>query len=402
MRSDLRRPFMLFSGLSLALALLITSAHAATVQRTVTFDPSSAGTFFTANLLATGTLSIQASASVTLSTGPVLGTPISVTAPINIPLQNFNINENLNLSADPTGTMTLELPDTNETFGGAFPNLFGALTEADIPDLDVTLVGPAGIQVLNFPGNVTGSATLDILSITSINIPLQANLNVLGELKNVIYNQIGNAFIGPGVVTNPNGQGPPGSITTAYEIPGPATGGVLSGGDASIGVAADVTGSVSADLGIFGSLNQDLGTINVIDDTVPVDLFALLFDMFLTDLEPNAFGEPRDINVDLDGNFDLAGPLEFDFDLPSQVLPLAFDFDVPIADLGIFGSVTLDGTLTGNLTASLDTNLTIQNIQYGLEDEVLADALVPEPSSLMLVAMGLLALVPVVARRRRV
>lgn len=379
--------------------VLASQAQAGTVNRTINFDPSSAGTFFTADLNGSGTLVMSANAQINLSYGTVL----SISPTLNVPSQTFNFSQSSTVSGDPSGNMTLQLPDTTETFGGAYPNLAGALTEADIPQLDVTLIGSSGVNILNFSETLTGSTVVDILGITDLTFPVTADLDVNGILKNVIYSQVGNALIGPGNVTNPNGPAPgspPGSITTAYEIPGPVTGGVLSGGTASLGAEAVVGGDITIDLGIFGSFNQGLAPTSVVDETVPIDTFALLFDMFLTDLQPLLFGGPRDVNVDIDGNFDLAGPISFDFDDSGSVAIPTTNFSAPV-NLGIFGTVTIDGSITGTLNYVLDTDIELSNLQYGFEDEVVADLLVPEPSSIMLVVMGLVALMPVVAVRRR-
>lgn len=391
-----RRILSSFTALTCAALVLVSQANAGTVNRTINFDPGSAGTFFSADLSATGALVLSATANIDIGLGTV------VNSSVNIPVQTFLINEAATVTSNPSGSMTLQLPDTTETFGGAYPNLAGALTEADIPQLDVTLVNNTGINILNVNETITGSASIDILGITDINAPLQANLTVAGLLKNVIYSQVGGALLGPGSVTNPNGPAPgspPGSITTAYEIPGPLTGGVLSGGTASLGAAASVSGDINLDLGIFGSVGGDLPNTTVIDDTVPVDVFALLFDMYLTDLQPTLFGAPRDVNVDINGNFDLAGPLSFDFDDAGNVPLPSTTIDIPV-DFGLF-SLDIPLTITGQLTYSLDTSIALSNLQYGLEDEVVADLLVPEPSSIMLVVMGLVALMPVVAVKKR-
>lgn len=394
--TSLRR--VLFTSACAAL-VMASQAKAGTVDRTVTFDPGSAGTFFTADLNGSGTLIMSANAQISLSLGSVL----SISPTLTVPSQTFNFNENATVSGDPSGNMTIRLPDTPETFGGAYPNLAGALTEADIPQLDVSLIGASGVNILNISETVTGSTTVDILNITDLNFPVTADLDVTGILKNVIYSQVGNALIGPGTVTNPNGPAPgspPGSITTAYEIPGPVTGGVISGGTASLGAEAIVAGDITIDLGIFGSFNQGLSPTSVVDETVPIDTFALLFDMILTDLQPLLFGGPRDVGVDIDGNFDLAGPLSFDFDDAGSVAIPTTNFSTPL-NLGVFGSVTIDGTVTGTLNYSLNTDIELSNLQYGLQDDVVPDLLVPEPSSIMLVVMGLVALMPVVARRRK-
>ncbi len=391
-----RNVLFTFAVLACAAVVLVSQANAATVQRNITFNTNSAGTFFSADLTATGTLVMSSNATVSLSLGSIL----SISPQVIIPAQTFAINQNTTLNATPNGTMTLELPDTTETFGGAFPSLAGALTEADVPQLDVTLIGSTGVNILNLTPSLTGSTTIDILGITTLDFPLVANLTVDALLKDIVYSQVGNALIGPGTVTNPGGPGsPPGSITTAYEIPGPLAGGVISGGTASLGAEAIVGGDINVDLGIFGSFGQTLAPTSVFDDTIPIDVFALLFDMFLTDLDPALFGAPRDVNVDLDGNFDLAGPLSFDF-VNAGTTPIpATNFDTSL-NLGIFGSVNIDGVISGSFTYSLDAEITLSNLQYGFEsDEV--DLLVPEPSSIMLVVMGLVALMPVVALRRR-
>ncbi len=390
----LRRSFA-FIFTALACTALVSQANAGTVTRTVTFDGASPGTFFTADITVTGSLSMSAAAQVDLGLGTVVSSTIA------IPNQTFPINQVATVSSTPSGNMTIQLPDTPQTFGGAFPNLAGALTEADIPQLDVALVDSAGVGLLSVAETITGSASIDVLGLTSINFPLQANLGVDALMKDVIYSQTGNAILGPGAVTNPNPNGPPGSVTTAYEIPGPLSGGVISTGTASLGAEAFVSGDINVDLGIFGSFGANIPSTSVFDDTVPIDTFALLMDMLLTDLEPTLFGAPRDVEVDIDGNFDLLGPLSFSF-ANSGTVPLpTTSFPIPIANLGFLGSITLDGSISGSLTFSLLADITIDNLQYGLQDDVVPDLLVPEPSSIMLVVMGLVALMPVVAVRRR-
>jgi len=393
-----RRSFLLtLSAFACAALVLVSQANAGTVQRTINFDPSSAGTFFSADVTATGGVSLSANAQLSLNFGTVL----SISPTITIPSQSFPINESSTVVSTPNGTMTLELPDTSETFGGAFPNLAGALTEADVPAMDVTLVDSTGVGILNLNPSVTGTTSIDILGLTSIDFPLQANLTVDTLLKDVVYSQVGNAFLGPGTVIDPNVPGnPPGSITTSYEIPGPNTGGVVGAGNASLGAEVNVAGDVNVDLGIFGSFGGSIPTTNVVDTTVPVDTFALLFDMFLTDLQPTLFGGPRDVGVDIDGNFDIIGALPaFDFNNSGSVPIPSTPFTIPI-DLG-FGTVDVDAVLTGTFDFDLAASVQLDNLQYGLEDENVPDLLVPEPSSIMLVVMGLIALMPAVALRRR-
>lgn len=388
-----RRVLSSFAAFTCASLVLVSQANAGTVNRTVNFDPGSPGTFFSADISATGALVLSATANIEIGVGTV------VDASVSIPVQTFQINESATVTSNPTGNITLQLPDTAETFGGAYPDLAGALTEADIPQLDVSLVDNTGISILNLSETITGSASIDILGITDIDAPLQANLDVNGVLKNVIYSQVGGALLGPGVVTNPNGPAPgspPGSVTTEYAS---GVGGVISAGTASLDAEASVSGDINLDLGIFGSVGGDLPDTTVVDDTVPIDVFALLFNMVLTDLEPGLFDGPRDVNLDIDGNFDILGALEFDFDDEGSVPLPSTTIDIPV-DFGLF-SVDIPLTITGALDFSLDTDIELQNLTYGLEDEVVADLLVPEPSSIMLVVMGLVALMPVVAVKRR-
>jgi len=77
---------------------------------------------------------------------------------------------------------------------------------------------------------------------------------------------------------------------------------------------------------------------------------------------------------------------------------IPFTFDV---DLGLLGTVTLEGLLSGTLAANVDALFGLSGVSFGFEDQVVVDVLVPEPSSIALAGLGLVALAPVVWRRRR-
>ncbi|MBX7167806.1 MAG: PEP-CTERM sorting domain-containing protein [Pirellulales bacterium] len=399
-----------FRGLLSAFALvaLVSSANAARVDHAVTFDPGSANTYFNATLAGSGSLTLGANLNVQIQTGSILGTPISISAPLTIPNQTLPITtvpNPLNISVDPTGTMTLNLEKSLETFFGAYPNTAQSLKDAEIPQMDLSLVGPGGVGFNTNQIQVSGSASLNILGITTIDIPVLADLTAHGLLSDVLYHQVGGALVTTnGTVTTPPlyGGEPEGSIETTYNPLG-LLGAVTSAGTGSANAAVNATGNVQVDLGIFGTVTQDLGTLDLLNEALSLDTLALIFNqMKLRDLEPGVYdGTPRDIRVTMQGNLDILGstPLEFDIN-QSLSQPVGIDFKVPV-NLGILGSVTLDGYISGTINANIDATFGLTGISYGFEDQVVSDVLVPEPSSMILASVGLVALVPLVWRRHK-
>jgi hypothetical protein len=90
------------------------------------------------------------------------------------------------------------------------------------------------------------------------------------------------------------------------------------------------------------------------------------------------------------------------FNLPIELTDTTvfqLDFDVPVADLGIFGSITLDGDFVGTLSYDLNGNLTLAPPSYTATGTV-ADAInVPELHTLGL--LGVAGIVGLVVRYRK-
>jgi hypothetical protein len=370
----------------LALALIGATVATASAGPTVGLNFPDGTNYFKADVNVTpATMNLFGSGVLTLQTGNVLGTPISVSSNINIPNQNHIVNIFTSpVNTVPTGSATL-------TGGPGVNNL----RFASLSDLNVTLLNNHAISTNTVTAN--GTASLDILGITTVNADLSVDLNATGAFTNIGVNGVGFGGalgmngIAPGNDMPPAGGRPGAPDDTAYPL-------VVAPGNINAGAEINLNGSITADFGIFGDFNEDLGTIASVNTSVTT-LLGLPGTVTLQDYQyPNP--QPSGVRFTMsDGGFlSSLGDLSLDLDLPASTQNFVQDFDVDIP-LGFLGTVTLDGTFVGSVTFSLSNGKAeLTNLQYQLQDHV-PGFVVPEPSSLYLGGMALLALIPIVRRR---
>lgn len=401
----------------------LSPASAATVDKTVNISSGS----LTSSLSLTGSLSVVGSGmKVTLKTGPILGTPISASADITIPPQTVPITLVPNptpINSPVTGNFVLRGednyvavgPDPND--GGDYqlvPGSDGLFDDGDSANSAMDLiVQSVNVSLINqnFQTNqinLGGTATVDILGITSINFPITlaglasgnltagfdstgASSEIVGTQDNSTFADGNHPFINP---SNPSVNAAPEGVDNlgvsgAFGLPG----------DLNATLSAGLGGEVTIDLGIFGSVNQSLSGLLDIQEQVN-EAFAILGQLTARQL-PDASLLHDDMDATIGFDFADLGLGDI-FNLPitlvdSQTFQL--DFDVPVADLGIFGSPTLDGDFVGTLSYDLNANISLAPPAYTASGTVVDAVNVPEIQTLGL--LGLAGIAGLVIRHRR-
>lgn len=391
------KSFMLCVGAFVVMGLMALPVYAATVTAAIPVS----GTFAT-QISGTGTMVVSANFNVKLSQ-QILGTAVSVTVPINIPSQTNALTlvpNPTNVNQASSGTFTVTLADANgnglaDEGAGVTPAPIAAdgMLDAVVNDLDVTLINSASLQTNTV--NLGGTASLDILGITTVNLPVSVDLNAETTLQNVLFDGVLDGAVLFGKSAFPSfGIHPfhPFSPDLSAQwglalIPG------FSEGEAIGSVNADL----EIDLGIFGTVGQSISGLGAINQPFGPELIPLLGELILQHI-PTA----NAIHDDLQAFFNVAldAPLDFDLSLAdTQVFNT--DFDLPV-DLGILGGFTLDGDVTGTVNFSIDFDLTIANTSLnvsGTESAIIE--VIPEPSTWCLMALALLGIVPIVRRKFR-
>lgn len=406
------------------LASLSYLANAATVDKTVNITSGTT----TGSMSLSGTLYVAGqNMKVTLSSAPILGTPISASADIILPpqTQSISFNPNPTLINNPTtGSFVLRAednyiavgPDPND--GGDYqlvPGSDGLIddgsTQNSMMDVIVQSVNLGlinqNLQTTNV--NLNGTAVVDILGITSINFPisivgaasgnLSASFNstapsgalILPTQDNSTFADGDHPYINP---SNPSVAAVPDGVEN-FGVQGI----FISPGDILAALQASLNGTVTIDLGIFGSVTQNLSNL--------VSFNELLQETFLIlgQLTARQIPTPSLLSDDLEATiaFDFADivsgdifvvPLEL---MDSQVFNL--DFDVPVANLGIFGSVTLDGNFTGTIHFNLNATATLTPPSYTATGYVANAINVPEANTMIL--LGIVGAAGLLVRYRR-
>lgn len=406
-----------------AIAGLAIPANAATVDKTVNISSGS----LTSSLSLTGSLSVVGSGmKVTLKTGPILGTPISASADINIPPQTVPISLVPNptpINSPVSGNFVLRGedefvavgPDPND--GGDYqlvPGSDGLFDDGNSANSAMDLiVQSANVNLINqnFQTNqinLFGSASVDILGLATINFPitlaglatgnLQASFDstgpsneVVGAQDNSTFPDGAHPFINP---SNPNVNAAPDGVdnlgvTGIFAMPGDING-LLSAG---------LQGSATIDLGIFGSITQSLSGLLDINQAIN-EAFLILGQLTAKQLPtPSLLAD--DLSAMIGFDFASLGLGDI-FNLPVTLIDsqtFQIDFDVSVADLGIFGSVSLDGDFVGTLSYDLSANISLAPPSYTAAG-VVADAVnVPELHTIGL--LGVAGAIGLVVRYRR-
>jgi len=359
---------------------------------------------FGTSLSASGSLSVGANFNVTLTAGSIAGTPVSVTVPLNIPTQSQAISlipnpTNVNTAA--SGTLDLGLEDANNNGladdfpGAAFPPpaLPDSALDAVLNDLDLTLVGAGGVGLQTSSINVGGTASLDILGLITIDLPVTATIDADATLSNLAFNGDGGGFLlGKSAINSSFGV--PFPMTEDYSVEY-ASG--LIGGTASGDIEGNVNAELEVDLGIFGSITQSIDNAATLSESIS-EVIPLVG---AVTLEQIFTANP--IHDDLNVAFDVALDDALDLDLAlSDTQAFNEDFDVPI-DLGILGSFTLDGDITGSVDFDIDATFTVANtsLESSGTKTAIVDNVIPEPSTWCMAALALLGIVPMIRRRMK-
>jgi hypothetical protein len=413
----------LFSAGVLAIAASQPSM-AATVDRTFTISSGN----LTSSLSLGGTLSVSSqNGRITLRSGPILDTPISVGADVTIPAQTIPLSLNPNptpVNNPVTGNFVIRGednfvavgPDPND--GGDYqlvPGSDGLFDEGNSNNSAMDLVVQsinANLLNQNFQSNtatINGNVGIDILGITTVNFGAQIQGTVVGNASasfastgpsgeivgtqdNSTFADGNHPFINPGnplVNAAPTGVENLG-VNGLFALPGDLIGGINAG----------LNGQVTVDLGIFGTVSQSLS--NLFNLNQPLNqAFALLGTLVAKQLPtPSLLSDDMQVST----SFDFAS-LGLDLNLPvnlagSQVFNV--DFDVPVANLGIFGNVTLDGDFTGTVNYNLNATASIAPPQYTASGVITNAINVPEANALILLgAVGLGATAMQFSRRRQ-
>lgn len=415
-------------GSSLALGALggMLALIAAPARSDATFNTTfgGGGNSFTAQIGATGSLTVSGNATVSLSSPPILGTPVGLlNSNVSLPSQSVNVSLSPNpitVTTTPTGSVTLKLSDsfnaqtvdalpTNLAGQGPGPNgkadagpnngtAADAWMRGGVDALSLNLVSS---QAVGFsPAQLNGSAGFSILGIP-VSIPLEVDINASALLQNLTFNQLTPAFMGVGqkFPTFGDGNHPNGVNTLDLSSRYPfilSAGTFAAGAQANLGVGLTAT-LLGIDIGL-GNFNfaQDLGSFS--------QDFALFGDARFAELATanpglaKFFDDLRfTLGADLSG---LVGPINLPLTL-SGVLPITQEFDAPLS-LGFLGTITFRGTFNGTLNYTVDATATISNLAYQLSTNTVVNAVdIPEAGSLTLLAIaGLGGLGLTVARRR--
>lgn len=404
-----------FARLALGLSLLTVAAGSAQAIPLV-FNGGTGSQQFTMSLVPSGTLSVSANLSYRLSTAdfPIPGLQGTVlNGGINIPNQSVNIALQggvANFNTVPTGSATLTLAgqqsalatdpggDGLPPFGpgtGTVNGLPSVLTHADVTNLVTTLIQNQAFS-LN-PVGVNGTTTLDVLGLFDLNFDTEINAVASGSLSNVNFTQNtpGNDLLpGSGAEINP---GTPDKSANYLFAGAP--------GDFSATVNANVGLNAELSLSVFGLFDIpfgfNLGNANVLNNQVINAPFAIVGAVNMADLNPGGYaglptGDDMRFTFTDNGYLNLL-PLSFDLSTAGN-LPVNIDSDFAV-DLGI-GTIDFDIDLDGTVVYNFNGNLSASNVTYRLQDTI-EDVVIPEPSSLCLAGLGLVAAIPLLRRRLR-
>lgn len=372
--------------------LSASSAMAASIP--LVFNGGTGNNYFKANISASGSLTLGANANFQLSTGGLLG--FTVSGGINLPNTNLPLNlttNPLSVNVVPNGSASLTLgnqqvmgfdPGTDGVPGNTGPSqLPSVLTDADITNMQVTLLQSLGIPIDNGPFVINGNTSIGtILGDINIDTTVRGALNA--SLNNLAYTQDANTdfLVGGGTRVSPGGA----NQTTSYFAGAP--GAITANLDASIDAEAEF--SI-----LFGLIDIpfSLGSFDLSEALN--EQLALVGLATLEDLNPGDWNGPPNFD-DLRVTINDAGIL--------SLLPLSFDLNttatVPItldSDFDAFVT-TFDLDVNGTASISATIHFEVSGLAYQVQDTI-EGVVIPEPSSVCLALLGLACVAPALRRR---
>lgn len=402
-------------------AWIASSGLAATVDKSVNISSGST----TSSMSLSGTLSVSGqNMKVTLTAGSILGTPVSTSANINLPTQTQAINlvpNPTNINNPTTGNFVLRGednyvavgPDPND--GGDYqlvPGADGKFDDGNSANSAMDLIVQSlnlGLINQNFQTNnvtLNGTASLNILNLATVNLPLHINGAASGNLAvNVNSTGPSNEVVGAqDNSTFPDGAHP--YINPSNPLVNAAPDGVDNLGVSGLFfMAADIAGQLQAalngnitvDLGIFGSINQNLSNLVSFNQLLN-QAFAILGQLTAKQIPtPSLLHDNLQATIAYDfGDLGLGDLFNIPVSLvDSQVFNV--DFDAPVDILGL--TYTLDGDFTGTIHYNLNANASLAPPAYTATGNVVGAINVPEAN--IMVLLGLTGLAGLIVRYRR-
>jgi len=354
-------------------------------------------------LLNTSTLFVQGSFAFDIHMSAnlgITGATANPTATITIPAQSIPIYSNSqHISTTPTGSGQLTLWDEQVSGydpggDGSNPNpgakLPSTLSRADLTGFNVSLINGGGATVQSNQITINGSGSMDT-GILGITLPVTVALvgQATAGLTALDFNQTsGDALVGNGT---PNLLAPGANATRTYPL------NLNNYGDLNGTGAITVGGIANLDIGGLFTTSFNLG--NLVNQTLNLSsAFPLPGTAKLADLNPTGYDAVNKDDLQATIGFDGSG-LGLPFALASTGTALLTTTTTLTTNLA-GAPITITANVTGTITFGVNARLEVDNLVYQLQDSV-ASVVAPEPGSVVLMFVGLVAALPLVVRRLR-
>jgi len=354
-------------------------------------------------LLPTSTLFVQGNIAFDINISANLGltgATAHLPATITIPAQSIPIYSNTqHISSTPTGGGQLTLWDEQVSGydpggdgGNPNPNakLPSTLARADLTGFNTALINGGGATVTSNQITINGSGSLDT-GILGITLPLSVALvgQASAGLTSLNFNQTsGDALVGNGT---PNLLTPGNNATRSYPLSLDPYGDLSGQGQISVG------GIANLDIGGLFTTSFNLG--NLVNQTLALNsAFPLPGTAKLADFNPTGYDAVNKDDLQATIGFDGSG-LGLPFALSSTGTALLTTTTTLVTNLA-GAPITITANVTGTITFGVNAGLEVDNLVYQLQDSV-ASVVAPEPGSVVLMFVGLVAALPIVVRRLR-